>query len=258
MFHDTLSKAVKTHKLSYRVRYRRRGDPVDSQPIPVSGYGVELALKKTDYVVIDDRDSNEGSQQEALSSEKIFSGEEDIADLRPLSTSELSSLGLKAASFIQRSDDPFQTLVKLAQDFPKFSGFIASCNASNEFIGDFESNEVQMVPGGVNVLWMNGIQLIERQIDPFSLADMLRRERNLIEGVRNLGFSGNQIVSLLSHNTVTASKQNDGPTRFDWTDRSEDGKVIVWLNDLENDPRYADYPKSLASVCDNRSNNIPG
>ncbi|KAJ4205995.1 killer toxin resistant protein [Fusarium falciforme] len=96
---------------------------------------------------------------------------------------------------------------------------------------------------------MNGVQLIERQIEPFNLIDMIRRERKLINGVRALGFNGQQAVSLLGHSEIANAKADDEPTRFDWTDRSEDGKVFIWLNDLEKDSQYAELPRELKAVC---------
>lgn len=54
-FHDYLLNAVEESKVSYVLRYRPSLEP--SKPLYLSGYGVELALKKTDYLVIDDRDS---------------------------------------------------------------------------------------------------------------------------------------------------------------------------------------------------------
>ena len=53
-FHKTVSKTAKEGLTSYRVRYKPNKTAVP-QPLLVSGYGVELALKRTDYIVIDDR-----------------------------------------------------------------------------------------------------------------------------------------------------------------------------------------------------------
>lgn len=213
----------------------------------VSGYGVELALKRTDYIVIDDREAASDTSQQPLTTVEL-NEEEGIADLKPLSTSELAELGLKAASFIMHSDEPLETLVKLTQDLPKFSTSIAAHEISKDFLSEHKKNRLQLAPPGINYLWMNGVQLIERQIEPFNLIDMVRRERNFIGGVLDLGFNGKQAVSLLGHRQVSAAKEGQESPRFDWTDRTEEGRVIIWLNDLENDERYANYPNSLKSV----------
>jgi UDP-glucose:glycoprotein glucosyltransferase len=247
-FHKILSRRARDGEISYRLRYKRPTGDL-GEALPINGYGVELALKKTDYIVIDDREAETDTAQKLATSEVDLDSEEEVADLKPLSTSELGLLGLKTASYIMQSEKPFETLIKITQDFPKFSTAIGSHNVSAVFMEEYEKNRVKMIPTGINVLWMNGVQLIERQIEPLALIDMLRTERTLIGGVKKLGLTGKQAVSLLSHPKVTQGKGDDEPLRFDWRDQSEDGRVIIWLNDLENDQRYEDFPTSLMSVC---------
>ncbi|ORY67201.1 family 24 glycosyltransferase [Pseudomassariella vexata] len=247
--HTALADKAKKGELSYRLRYRI-GENDEREPLPVSGYGVELQLKRTDYIVIDDREAHFNPDTENSSPfEVVLDAEEEVTDLKPLSSSELSGLGIKAASFIMQSEDPFQNLIKLTQDFPKYSASVAAHNESEAFLAEHLFNRGQMVPAGMNVLWMNGVQLIERQIEPFTLVDLLRRERKLIKGVTDLGFTGKEAVSLLGHREVTAAKSGDDePRRFDWTDEIEEGEVIIWLNNIEKDKRYAQYPTSLMAL----------
>lgn len=246
-FHKILSEKARNGEGSYRIRHRVSSS-VGHEALPISGYGVELALKRTDYIVIDDREADADTPQKPISSEVNLDDEEEVADLKPLSTSELSELGLKAASFIVQSENPFETLLKLTQDFPKYSTSIAAHNVSADFKKEHQANRQALVPSGMNVLWMNGVQLIERQIDAFTLVDLLRRERKLIHGAIDLGLSGKQAVSLLGHSSVASAKSDNEPQRFDWRDEIEEGQVIIWLNDLEKDKRYAEYPKSLMSL----------
>ncbi|KAI0150628.1 UDP-glucose:glycoprotein glucosyltransferase [Xylariaceae sp. FL1272] len=249
-FHKALATMARKGEISYRVRYRRfhRGEV---EALPVSGYGVELQLKRTDYIVIDDREAEEtvaDSDENVASLESVLDQEDDLTDLKPLSTKELANLGLKAGSFIMESEDPLETLIKLTQDFPKFSTSVASRNASEEFVKEHRWNRAVAAPAGINVLWMNGVQIMERQIDPFTLVDGIRRERAFIKGVTNLGLSPKEAISLLGNQEVTMAKATDEAPRFDWTDRFEDGRVIIWLNDIEKDKRYADFPPDLTSL----------
>ena len=247
-FHDALSKAARQGNLSYRLRYRR-STGASRSPLPVSGYGVKLDLKRTDYIVIDDREGGQKTHHKPVAADVNLDATEDVADLKPLSSSELASLGLKAASFILKSENPLDALVKSTQDFPKFSASIASHEVTQDFVAEQEKNVAAGVPSGINFLWMNGVQLIERQVEPFALIEMIRRERKLIDGVRELGFSGQQAVSLLGHSEIASSKADDEPPRFDWTDRLENGKAVMWLNDLEKDARYQKFPSDLTAVC---------
>ncbi|KAK8123745.1 UDP-glucose:Glycoprotein Glucosyltransferase [Apiospora kogelbergensis] len=244
-FHTKLAAMARKGEISYRLRYRTASRN-NAEPLPVNGYGVELQLKRTDYIVIDDRKA-ESQADKSTASELVLDAEEEVTDLKPLSSTELSSLGVKAASFIMQSEDPFKTLLKLTRDFPKYSASIAAHNESAEFLAEHYMNRGQ-IPGGMNVLWMNGVQLIERQMTPYTLIDMVRRERKLIQGVTDLGFTGKEAVSLLGNREVTAAKTEDDARRFDWRDEIEEGKVIVWLNNIEKDKRYAEYPTSLMSL----------
>ncbi|KAF4337622.1 KRE5-killer toxin-resistance [Fusarium beomiforme] len=246
-FHNALSKAAKQGDISYRLRYRRSAEAPNT-PLSVSGYGVKLDLKRTDYIVIDDREASQETKQKLAAADVDLDTDQEVADLKPLSTSELAPLGLKTASFILKSENPLDALVKSTQDFPKFSASIATHEIAKNFAEEQEKNVAAGIPSGINFLWMNGVQLIERQVEPFTLIEMIRRERKLIDGVRELGFNGQQAVSLLGHSEVASSKAEDEPPRFDWTDRLEDGKALMWLNDLEKDARYQKFPSELTAL----------
>ncbi|KAL7961032.1 glycosyltransferase family 24 protein [Trichoderma compactum] len=246
-FHKALSKAARVGSLSYRIRYRRT-EATHAAALPMSGYGVELALKRTDYIVIDDRSHDDAAHHESPSSSTNLDDSEDVADIKPLAASDLSSLGMKAASFILQSDEPLGTLIKLTQDLPKFLTSVVAHNVSTQFEEEFQNNGIKGLPDGLNALFVNGVQVSERQIEPFALIDRLRQERKLIDGFRTLGLSGKQAVSILGHQAVSMAKSSNEPLRYDWTDRLEDGRVLIWLNDLENDEAYEDYPKTLASL----------
>lgn len=243
-FHQTLSGLAKEGQLSYRVRYRPP-QHWSSRPLFVSGYGVELALKRTDYIVVDDRDAEKR--------EKAPSPEEELKeaspdDLRPLSSSEVARLGLNTASYVADSDDPLDTLVKISQDFPKYSASIAAHNTTTSLLQEIRSNRGRILPAGVNVMSINGVQVDPRQMDAFSLLDQLRRERRLIEKFRNIGLSAQEAVNLLSHKFLAEAMADDEPARFNYRDESEGGRVIIWLNNLEKDKRYHSWPKELMAV----------
>jgi UDP-glucose:glycoprotein glucosyltransferase len=198
--------------------------------------------------VIDDRNEEDTLTKKAESKQEVILEDEELADLKPLSTSELLSLGLKASSFVMQSENPFDTLIKLSQDFPKYSTAMAAHNASIEFLTEHSENRGLLVPSGVNIMWINGVQIVERQVDAFTLLDILRREKKLIDSVRELSLTGPEAVKLLSHSAVTVAKSGGEPQRFDWTDTLEGGNVIVWLNDIEKDKRYEGWPADLTMV----------
>lgn len=249
-FHETLTNMARQGQISYRVRYRPP-QHWTSRPLFVSGYGVELALKRTDYIVIDDRDKEKNEEDSkdgtAIESDELKQDAPD--DLRPLSSSELSRLGMNSASYIMDSDDPLDTLMKLSQNFPKYSSTVAAHNASTKLRSEMRVNRARMIPPGSNFLWINGVQIDNRRVDAFSLLDHLRRERRLIEKFKDLGLSAQEAVKLLVHPLLAESRSDGEVQRYDYRDNLENGDVIIWLNNIEKDMRYASWPGDLDSVC---------
>nr|5NV4_A Chain A, UDP-glucose-glycoprotein glucosyltransferase-like protein [Thermochaetoides thermophila DSM 1495] len=263
-FHEVAMDLAKKGKASYRVRYRR--SPSHSrESLSVNGYGVELVLKRTDYIVIDDRDTGaaakpaeENDQKPLVGHETVLDDGEEIADIKPLEKSELAALGMKAASFVMQSEKPFEALLKLTQDFPKYSNSLGSQNVSAEFEAEHRGNREVFLPEGSNVLWLNGLHLIDRQIQPFGLVDLLTRERKLIKSVLDLGLTGQQAVDLLGHAEVAHAKSGDDePRRFDWRDDIEEGQVIIWLNNLEKDKRYKSFSPSIWVLIHHFGHGLP-
>lgn len=244
-FHQTLSRSAKEGQISYRVRYRPP-QHWSSSPLFVSGYGVELALKRTDYIVIDDRDAGKRDPVSEGDSDSEWK-DDSPDDLRPLSSSEVARLGFNTVSYVADSDDPLDTLVKLSQDFPKYSSRVAAHNASSDLVQEIRSNRERLLPPGINVMWINGVQVDPRQMDAFSLLDQLRRERRLIEKFKNIGLSAQETVNLLSHQFIGQASANDEPARFNYQDEPEGGRVIIWLNNVEKDSRYRSWQSELAA-----------
>lgn len=231
---------------AFRIRYMPPTS-FSHTPLVVNGYGIELALKRTDYIVIDDRQAAE-EKTASGTSEVNLSEEEDVADLKPLSSSELLNLGLNAASFIMASEDPLDTLAKITQDFPKHAAALALHETSADFITEHGTNREQLLPSGYNVIWINGVQVDDRSVDAFSLLEHLRRERKLISNVQDLGFKADEVVALLSNEEIAKSASGREPQRYDWRDDNEGGSVILWLNDIEKDKRYAAWPSNVTAV----------
>lgn len=246
-----MSRTAKEGKTSYRIRHKPslKAPPT---PLVVNGYGVGLQLKRTDYIVIDDRQTEQTDKvadQKPLAME--LRDDEEVADLKPLSKDEVSDLGLKAASFVMKSEQPLDTLLKLSQDFPKYSSVIAAQNVSEEFLEEHTKNRELLLPAGSSMIWINGVQIPARDVNPYSLLAHLRRERKLINGVRSQGIAAPDAISLLSHPAITETQLGDEPQRYDFRDEIEGGNVIVWMNNIEKDSRYDQWPSELraVSVC---------
>ncbi|EFE42000.1 hypothetical protein TRV_03275 [Trichophyton verrucosum HKI 0517] len=253
-FHKAVSRRARDGEMSYRVRYRpSTAASRPAKPLFVSGYGVELSLKRTDYIMIDDRASGKGDSKETpLDSKPTLAvdglSDSPTADLEPLSSSEVSTLGLNAASFVMNSDDPFDTLIKLSDDFPRHSKTIAGVNATSEFLAEYEENRKNGLQPGINTMWINGVQMSPQNIDAFSLLAHLRQERKLMNSLNELGLQVQEAVKLLSNPTITMAQKVHGSQRYDYRDDIEGGGVIIWLNDLEKDSRYKDWSDDIITL----------
>lgn len=250
-FHQTVSVTAKSGKSSYRVRYRPSSAALRA-PLSISGYGVELALKRTDYIVIDDRQAEQDAVTTEDSAAKATLADDSVTDLKPLSASELRKLDMKASNFVLDSEDPFDTLIRLTQDFPKHSRAIIANNISDAFVKEHAGNREIFLPAGYNVLWVNGLQVLARDFDAYFVLELLRRERKFVSTARELGLSGKEAVQLLSHSAISEATAEQEPQRYNWQDVSEGGDVIMWLNDIEKDKRYAEWPdkaRAVSAVC---------
>ncbi|KAH5085410.1 hypothetical protein HBH95_026520 [Parastagonospora nodorum] len=246
-WHDMLSKTAKEGKTSYRIRHKP-SNKASKSPLVVNGYGVELQLKRTDYIVIDDRQKDESQPSGQKPLVTGLDEDQEVADLKPLSKDEVSDLGVKAASFVMKSDQPMDTLLKLVQDFPKYSSIIAGQNVSESFLEEHTKNREFLLPTGFNMIWINGVQIPARDVNPYSLLSHLRRERTLINGIRSQGLSAPDVVALLSHEAIAATQTQDEPQRYDFRDEIEGGNVIMYLNDIEKDDRYESWPTDLRAL----------
>ena len=243
-FHSVVSKTAREGKTSYKVRYRAADKP--STPVTLSGYGAELNLKRTDYIVIDDRAAadKDKAAQAVVKEPEI----DDELEIKPLTTSELHELGLNAGSWIAKHSDPMQALLQVSNDFPRYSSFLAAQNASTEFVSEHLSNRDLLLPGGYNVLWINGLQIDNRQINAYSLLDHLRRERKLVAQMKAIGLTAAEAVSLLAHDVIAESARTAADQRFDWRDETEGGNTLIFLNNLERDSRYTGWPTTLMAL----------
>src|SRR5699024_2102652 len=103
----------------------------------------------------------------------------------------------------------------------------------------------RMLPPGANLMWINGVQMHPSKIDAFTLLDHLRRERRLIDKFRDLGIPAQEAVDLLSHPLLGEALVQDTAQRFNYKDEIEDGNVIIWMNDIEKDARYEQWPDEI-------------
>ncbi|KAG0309294.1 hypothetical protein BGZ98_003896 [Dissophora globulifera] len=258
-FRRYLDSLADEHGLQYSIRYRPPvAEAAGTPTLAIAGYGVELALKSTDYIVIDDRDLGAGDDDGAPSGQTVFKanlGEglfgDEVPSVDPVTQTDLPGLSLATSQFVLKSDDPLKALVAVAQDFPKYQRKISKIEANTTLNGAYQRNAAVVLNDRVRV-WLNNQPVPPHKMNPFNLIRLMRRERDTLASLATIGVSSKKAVDLLTDFASTASEfgsEFSAPTGvFDIRDKSEDGSIVLWLNDLENDQRYRDWSPSLYTL----------
>ncbi|KAF7307809.1 hypothetical protein MKEN_01141000 [Mycena kentingensis (nom. inval.)] len=229
----------------------------------LSGYGVALDLKKMDYLALDDR--NTGTRH-AASPET--NGEAEIAEVDPvlalieaypepeevpedvaLTEENIAALGFQATQLIADSDEPLATLIQLAQNFPKYMTALSRRVVLNESLeAEIHANQLK-AQAGVNVFWLNGMIVNEKDVNPMGLLRLLRKEGAVLKSLTSLSLSRTEAIDLLSSPAVSSTQAESVLDNvFDASDRPEGGDVIVWWNDFEKDSRYAHWATGVHTL----------
>ncbi|WWC85342.1 uncharacterized protein L201_000205 [Kwoniella dendrophila CBS 6074] len=225
---------------------------------PLSGWGGEMALKKTDYLVVDDRATGSSTSPATPQSQSngthnseagIFDdilGENPWNDLSvPLTTEEIRDLGLKSATLIKSSQNPLEALKELSQDFPKYSAALARQVQVSDDIRQQIGNLLQR-DRTAQAIYINGKAWNEGS-DAYGLLRAIRSERKHVISLTSLGLTPKQAIDLISDPLIGEAQIEDAPGEgvVDASDRIEGGDVVVYWNNIEKDKRYKNWPASL-------------
>ncbi|XP_077622857.1 UDP-glucose:glycoprotein glucosyltransferase 1 isoform X2 [Crocuta crocuta] len=244
------------------------------EPVYLSGYGVELAIKSTEYKAKDD------TQVKGTEVNATVIGENDpidevqgflfgkLRDLHPDLKGQLKELRkhlvestneMAPLKVWQLQDLSFQTAARilaapvelalvvmkdLSQNFPTKARAITRTAVSSELRTEVEENQkyfkgtLGLQPGD-SALFINGLHIDLDTQDIFSLFDVLRNEARVMEGLHRLGIEG-----LSLHNVL---KLNIQPSEADYAVDIR-SPAISWINNLEVDSRYNSWPSSLQEL----------
>lgn len=169
----------------------------------------------------------------------------------------------------------------LSSSFPLYATSLArKIPVSDELRDEVLENWAKATPGA-NMVWVNGRVLNDDQGasgNIFGILRTLQRERRLVKSLVGLGLTREQAIELLMHPVYSSSqsagshfesRQRQGVEEnkeqkrtftispkfaefldglVDASDRQEGGDVVIWLNDLEKDPRYSRVSPSLVGL----------
>ncbi|TPX66082.1 hypothetical protein SpCBS45565_g04732 [Spizellomyces sp. 'palustris'] len=265
-FHSALVESARRGDIAYILRYKPSSTMLE-EPLHVSGYGVELALKSTEYKVVDDREVQKGDESTSSESgaRSVINEDDPLYESPPrvmaLTANEtqgtvyrlrgidrvrnqvLLGLGLKTAQFILNCTNPLRALVDVSQNFPKFAHLLKGVQVEAAIESDLLYNRAYLAARR-HGLWVNGIELDPDRIDIFSLQRTLRIEVSRVASLTALNLTTDQAVELLT----TPISEKSG-SDLEWGETFDvRSDLVVWWNNLEKDSRYKYWPASITEV----------
>ncbi|KAM9851238.1 UDP-glucose:glycoprotein glucosyltransferase 2 [Aulostomus maculatus] len=269
-FHKVLSEKAAEGTLTYVLRHFVANPK--PQKMFLSGYGVELAIKSTEYKAVDDtevKDSKTVLNAEDDDGDEVqgfYFGtlkkshpelQEHLTDLRkhllestndmaPLKVWELQDLSFQAAARIMSvpKHDALKIMRDLSQNFPSKARSLTRVAVKQEMRKEIEENQKHLsdttgVHPGDGELFINGLHIDLDVHNPFSILEILRGEARVLEGLHNLGIKGEHQGTLLRLpvNHVADSYALD--IRH---------PAIMWMNDIESDLMYSSWPVGVQEL----------
>ncbi|XP_078118091.1 UDP-glucose:glycoprotein glucosyltransferase 2 isoform X2 [Sander vitreus] len=269
-FHKVLSEKAGEGTLIYVLRHFVANPK--PQKMLLSGYGVELAIKSTEYKAVDDTkvkdskavinaedDNNDEVQGFIFGTLKKLHPElqEQLVELRkhllestddmvPLKVWEMQDLSVQAAARIMSVPkfDALKLLQDLSQNFPSKARSLTRVAVKQEMRKEIVENQKRLsetigVHPGDGELFINGLHIDLDIHNPFSILEILRGEARVLEGLHNLDIKGEHQGKLLRLpvNAVDDSYALD--IRH---------PAIMWINDIENDPVYRSWPTGVQEL----------
>ncbi|KAE8604939.1 hypothetical protein XENTR_v10014902 [Xenopus tropicalis] len=271
-FHQLLSLKAQEDGINYILRHFVSNPR--SEKVFLSGYGVELSMKSTEYKAKDDtqvkgNDVNAtvvGDNDPVDEVQGFLFGKlrqlypelkEQLKELRkhlidstnemaPLKVWELQDLSYQSAAHIL-SAPPAEALMvmkDLSQNFPTKARALTRTVVDSALRKEVEENQKYFksnlgVHPGDSALFINGLHVDLDSQDIFSLFDTLRNEARVMEGLFRLGIDGTALQNVL--------KLNIQPSTADYAVDIRH-PAITWVNNLEMDSRYNSWPSTLQEL----------
>jgi len=267
--HQKMVDLASDGKVKYVLRHfvSRKTD----EKVRLSGYGVELQIKSTEYKAQDDTkldsedndDSGEESEEEVegflfgtLKSlhpdkvEKLAEMKQHLLDLNndmaPMKVWQLQDLSMQAAQRIMASpsDDRLKVMTDLASNFPSHARSLSKTTVPKELKKEVKKNS-DIFYSTLNVqpndaaLFINGQFFDMDFTDIFTILDSLRSEERVLGGLGSLGLTAKQTHSLMTLD-LGSKQQTYGVDVRD--------TAVHWINDIEKDKLYKGWPGSVQEL----------
>ena len=253
--------------------YLRHNSEDNKKRISLSGYGVELDIKSTEYKAKDDTKVNEEENlkmQQKSEDDTAIQGFmfnklksahpqlekelnefrkyliESTQELAPLKAWHIQDLSVQSAQMIleTESSEQLNTLIDLSQNFPLVARSLSKIGVKKEVKSSLMSHKQNFestlnLEAGTGAFYINGVEINLETTDIFSLTSQLVKEAKIMENLHKIGLTLEQIQNIIYFDLSTKSVEYG----IDLRDSS-----IQWVNDLENDKKYRHWPKSMQEI----------
>uniref|UniRef100_A0A914ZER9 UDP-glucose:glycoprotein glucosyltransferase 1 n=3 Tax=Parascaris TaxID=6254 RepID=A0A914ZER9_PARUN len=267
--HLAAKKLAKNKKAKYVFRHWSKEARDDK--VLLSGYGVELAIKSTEYKAMDDSNiagksqSEEGSDTDIPDYEdingfnfnilrKLYSDSKESLDqfrlhllekdeLTPLKVWQVQDLSYQASQRIVSAtpEKVIGLLTEISQNFPLLARSISRQNVKKEFRTEVQANQELTlselgIAEGDSALLINGISVDVDPLDVFGVLELLKQEVKLADGFYKLGFKKEYLTILLN------IEQTDDRSSYALDFRNA---FPEYLNNLDTNSQYRQWGNSV-------------
>lgn len=271
-FHNYIKTEIQRGNLNIKYVTRHFIRHRSQTKVRLSGYGVELHLKSTEYKAQDDSPRKDNEDLfESDSDESEVEGfdfktlkelyphlshsldkmraslSEKNEEISPLKAWEFQELGLQAAQRVAsiQGEESLSILQFTSQNFPSQAKSLIHIKVSEDFKAEMKNN-IEIFARNLNLqppdaaLFINGLYFDAETLDVETLLDTIKKESSILDGLNQIGLKGGAASGpLLALDFASQTKE----FAIDIRDSS-----VIWINDLEVDNEYRRWGSSVMDM----------
>lgn len=240
--------------------------------LKLGGFGVEMAIKNTEYNSIDATGARENIDSILSQTLPVLPRRMDLNGFNfttlmerfPRLTStwttlssqrankhenlnhdiwHIKSISLQATQRILSAADPLQMMTDISQNFPSLGVSLSRVKPSNTLRTEIVENQ-KVVRPGTHAMHMNRRLLKPDKIDVFSLVDQITADVREGHSLCDLGLDDEQIRSLLQPRLPIPSTFGGRQPRIN-LDNSDVSDLVMWINNIEMDKSFETWSRDI-------------
>eukprot|EP00039_Didymoeca_costata_P007323 m.98555 g.98555 ORF g.98555 m.98555 type:complete len:1581 (-) comp13640_c0_seq5:54-4796(-) len=269
-FHNTLKKHAMDGNIVYVLRHNYMS--TSGKPILLSGYGVELDIKKIAYLAVDDSEikgDGEGAaaEESGLSEVAGFHFEtlakrfpdkseslskfrdyllENTAVVKELKVWQLQDVSVQAMHKILSSDNKLDTMINVCENYPVLAHKMLYEKLKDEVMEEVKYNQEIIgnigLQEGSSLLMVDSYMMDAERLDIMSLTDLMKTEAKVMDTLQATGLPPSLVHVIAG---MSESADDADSTLVDTRSSS-----VLFYNDLESkgDKRYKKWSKSMMDI----------